>query len=163
MRPIKVKGVEYKNYLVDTEGNIYTQEGNLMKQHLTHEGYLRVKLSKGLKRGMYLVHRIVAETYLDNPKGFPIVHHKNSVRNDNRVSNLEWCDNSHNQKERFKNQLGTKAKEVLQICPQTGKIINKFPSPIIAEKELGICRQNISKVAKGKRNHAGGFVWKYAS
>jgi hypothetical protein len=60
------------------------------------KGYHQVTLynnSKGYKRK---VHRLVAETYIENPNNFSDVNHKNEIKNDNKVTNLEWCNNQYN-------------------------------------------------------------------
>ncbi|MCY1105825.1 hypothetical protein [Shouchella clausii] len=164
MKFITINGIKSKYYKVDIYGNVYSVTGNshlLMKPYLTNDGYRRIKLSKDLGQKHYRICRLVAETYLDNPQKLPIVNHKNENRADDRVDNLEWVDNSKNQKQRFSSRVGTKSKEVQQICIDTGSIIKVFVSPIYAEKETGIARQNISKVCRGLRNQAGGFKWKY--
>lgn len=163
MKNIVVDGKEIEFYLADENGNIYNKEGKLMKQHLTRNGYLRVKLSRGLDRKMYLVHRIIAETFIPNPSNYPIVNHLDSVRDNNKVSNLEWTDNSHNQKQRYDKNgyVGTKRKKVAQIDSKTGEVIKIWEYIELAEKELGICSQNIGKVASGKRKSAGGYKWLY--
>src|SRR5699024_2330856 len=164
MRNVTINGITSKFYKVDKAGNIYSIQENglyLMKPYLTHDGYRRIKLSQDLGQKHYRICRVVAETYLKNPKNLPIVNHKNKNRADDRVDNLEWCDNSHNQKQRFKTTIGTKAKEVAKICLDTDEVIEVFVSPIYAEEETGIARQNISKVCRGLRHHAGGFKWRY--
>lgn len=49
-------------------------------------GYMRVRIN----RTKYLVHRLVAETFIPNPSNEPTVDHRNRKRTDNRVSNLKW-------------------------------------------------------------------------
>lgn len=155
-------GVEVRHYQVDTDGNVYVSNtGQKLTTFTSWNGYDRVKLSVGVKRGMYLVHRLVASTFIENPDNLPIVNHKNNIRNDNRVENLEWCNNSKNQKQRFKTHKGTKRKPVKMIDLKTGEVLKIFESPQDAETETGIARQNISKVALGHRNHAGGYRWEY--
>ena len=165
MKHIIVNGVENPYYLADEEGNIYNIEGKQMTLHLTNNGYLRVKLSRGIERKMYLVHRIIAETFIPNPYNYPIVNHLDSTRDNNKVSNLEWTDNSHNQKQRYdKNgHKGTKRKPVAQVDSVTSDIIKVWDSPIDAERELGIHHQNIWKVANNVygRKTAGGYKWKW--
>ena len=162
MKNLVVNGVTTTNYFIDENGTVYTSEKIPMKAHKMANGYLRVKLRKDIPAGLYLVHRLVAETFIPNPKGLPIVNHKDSKRDNNHVSNLEWCDNSHNQKQRFMNGYkGTKRKTVQQIDLKTDEIINEWESPIDAENATGVARQNVSKVCRGLRNHAGGFRWRY--
>ena len=161
MKHIVVNGQLSTNYFVDEEGNIYTSEKIPMKLHKMKNGYLRVKLRKDVKAGLYLVHRIVAETFIPNPEGHPIVNHKDNTRDNNRVDNLEWCNNSHNQKQRFKTYKGTKRRPVAQIDLQTSKVVKVWESPIDVRKELGIANQNIHKVCNGLRHSAGGYGWKY--
>lgn len=67
---------------------------NKMTKHLyvTHlnRGYVRITLSLNNNNKHFRVHRLVAQTYLENPKGLPQVNHINGDKTDNSVSNLEW-------------------------------------------------------------------------
>lgn len=164
MKNIIIDGNELESYFADEDGNLfYEYRGEIrpLTKFISWNGYSRVKLSKGIKRGMYLVHRIIAETFINNPNKFPIVNHKNNIRDDNRLVNLEWCNNSYNQKQRFKNRRGTKAKRVEQIDLETNQVLKVWETPLDVYKELEILNQNISKVCRGERRQAGGFGWRY--
>lgn len=160
MRNIVINGEVNLYYLISEDGKVFNIDGKEMTLFKTKNGYVRVKLSRGVKRGMYLVHRLVAETYINNDDMFPIVNHKNNIRHDNRVSNLEWCDNSYNQKQRFLNIRGTKSKPVIQYTLD-GCFVKEWSTPKEVYEVLGIQAQNISKVCRGVRKQTGGFVWRY--
>ena len=166
MRYIVVKGIEYKSYMVDIYGDIYSVKGDgslyRMKKHISNAGYYRVSLKRDLPNKMYTVHRIVAETYLDNPFGYPIVNHKDYNKLNNEISNLEWCSYSHNNKHTVLRMTTHHSyKKVAQIDLSTNKIIKIWDGISLACRELGIYGSNIAKVCSGERNHAGGFGWKY--
>lgn len=70
--------------------------GNVITPVLGWGGYLTVALRKNKKMVRIYLHRIVALAFIPNPEGKPILNHKNSIRTDNSVSNLEWCTYSEN-------------------------------------------------------------------
>lgn len=43
-----------------------------------------------------MVHRLVAMTFISNPRDLPFINHKDEIRTNNCVSNLEWCTQSYN-------------------------------------------------------------------
>lgn len=163
MKNMVIDGVESKYYFIDVNGNIENKHGHQMTPFISNSGYARVKLTVGCERGMYSVHRPLAETYLENPKNFPIVNHLNSIRDDNRVENLQWATNSMNQLQRFRENghEGTKRRPVAQICLYRDKVIREWGSAIDATREIGVANQNIYKVCRGQRQSAGGYGWKY--
>ena len=161
MKNIILNGVENPYYYITRNGEVYNKEGKQLTLFKMNNGYLRVKLSRGCKRGMYLVHRLVAMTYIPNIDNFPIINHKDSNRSNNHVSNLEWCNNSHNQIQRFKNNHLNGCEKSIEQLDFDGNIIACYPSMKVAGYTTGIARQNISKVCRGLRNHAGGYFWRY--
>ena len=67
-----------------------------MTQHDNGNGYLFVNLWKNNKGKREYVHRLVALAFIDNPKQFPQVNHKDEDKQNNYVDNLEWCDCKYN-------------------------------------------------------------------
>jgi hypothetical protein len=92
----------YENYIVTKDGKVYTKSHRQYLSLINNSGYSNVVLysfdRKTKKRTSVCtsVHILVARLYIDNPNNYPYVNHKNSIRDDNRVENLEWCTPSQN-------------------------------------------------------------------
>lgn len=82
---------------VDSEGNCYSSRtGSQLKPYTDRDGYLKVGSNyKGQNKRVF-VHRAVALTFIPNPENKPCVNHKDSVRDNNHVDNLEWCTHKEN-------------------------------------------------------------------
>lgn len=72
------------------------KRGKVISQKKNIYGYMEVHLSKGGRSSSMKVHRLVTMAFIPNPDNLPYVNHKNEVKTDNRVSNLEWCDSRYN-------------------------------------------------------------------
>lgn len=71
-------------------GNFRKITGKIIKPNKIWSGYLRISLWKQQVEYKSL-HRLVAETFIPNPQNLPCVNHKDEVKSNNSVSNLEWC------------------------------------------------------------------------
>lgn len=79
---------------------LFTSSEKILKPNTLAKGYFQVELKRDKKRCCLQVHRLVAITFIENPDptNFVQVNHINGDKQDNRIENLEWCDNSLNQK-----------------------------------------------------------------
>ncbi len=126
-------------------------------------GYLRADLNlPGEKAIQQSIHRLVAETWLENPKNLPQVNHKNGVKTDNRVENLEWCTAKENIQHSFATGLQRKRGSAIVQVDLEGKEIARFPSIREASRKLGIKHQRISNVLNGWGNTLSGYTFKFA-
>lgn len=74
-----------------------TYPERILKPSKNPNGYRVVTLTKKGKMRYFSVHRIVLKTFKGNPKKLPTVNHKNGIKDDNRLSNLQWMDYSQQQ------------------------------------------------------------------
>lgn len=151
-----------------SNGVVQNRNSKIRKQVPTRTGYLQVNLSKNNIQKMVTVHKLVAQAFLPNPKGYSEINHKNEDKSDNRSINLEWCSRAYNNSygtriSRIvaKNKNGALSKPIFQVT-FSGKIVNFWPSA----KEAGRHGFDFSKVAmcaRGERSQHKGFKWIYCS
>jgi hypothetical protein len=92
---IKLNGTK-SNYWINENGEIINKKGKTMKYYTINSGYFCVKLSKDNVKKAYLVHRLVAETFIGKIPKHMVVNHINGNKHDNRVENLEIVSYSEN-------------------------------------------------------------------
>lgn len=110
------------------------------------------------------MHRLVALAFLKNPSNLPQINHKNEIKTDNYVDNLEFCDSKYN------SNYGThierySSKQRIQVSAYDflGNKMRTFRSFSEASSVLNIPESNISQAVCGKYETAGGYVWRKGS
>jgi transposase len=105
-----MKQIPFLNdYYISEEGEVFSKKRGALKKlksHIDTSRYYRIGL-KDLngKERKYLIHRLVAITYLDNPKKLKFVNHKDGDKYNNHFSNLEWCTFQENMKHAYSTGL----------------------------------------------------------
>lgn len=92
----RVKRLERSYTERNSRKAIHILEEKELKPSKTKKGYLLVVLYKNNERKIKKIHRLVAEAFLENTDNLPQVNHKDECKTNNKVENLEWCDNKYN-------------------------------------------------------------------
>lgn len=143
---------------------IYFTKEEILKGRVGNGGYLQAILchSDGTRKSIKF-HRIVAETFIENPEDKKTVNHKDGVKTHNGAENLEWNTHGENIRHAFKIGLSNNnyvKKKVSQI--KDNKVIKIWESATDAKRKLGVCNCAISRCCKGELKQTGGFQWKFA-
>ena len=141
----------------------------ILKPVKNPRGYLQVNLCKDGHVKRSTVHRLVAEAFIPNTQGLETVNHKDEVKSNNAVSNLEWmsqkdnCNYGTRNKRVAEAQINhpKKSKVVQMFDKSTGELLATFPSTHEAARVTEIKRASISHCCTGISKSAGGYVWKY--
>ncbi len=148
--PIK----DFPNYEINIIGEVRRinnstrgKAGYLLKSFIHTKGYKSIRLrNKGLSK-TFRIHRLVAEAYLPNPKQMPQVNHINGIKTDNHISNLEWCDNSYNQRHSY-NVLNKRPGMVDELLQRKLQRVRTHP---IQKRDEVLEQRNERKIFKRSR------------
>jgi len=156
--------------------NHHGTDERIIAPALDKRGYQRVCLGNRPDRATYKVHRLVAMAFIPNPKNKRTVNHKNGIKDDNRVENLEWATDSENSlhsvhvlgrkvpKNRSNHKTGKehfRSKKIAKINKITGEVLEVFESGNQAAIKNNLYQANIHRCASVGSGTTGGFKWKY--
>ena len=138
------------------------KEEHLCRQTKGKTGYLSVFLcDKGTQKHC-LVHRLVAQEFIQNPYNFRCVNHKDENKQNNYVENLEWCTHKYNMNYgSVAKKIGEANSKPIMQLDLNGDIIRRYPSVMQAQRETGFSNGWIGDCLRGRRKTYKGYLWKY--
>lgn len=140
----------------------HSKEGKLLKGRVTGKGYLSVVLFRNSVRKSNSIHRLVAQAFIPNPENKPEVNHIDEDKTNNNIDNLDWSTPKENSNHGTRNDriAETKSIPIIVININTGEV-EEFYGISECARQLGLHKQNITSVLKGKRKQTGGYTFKY--
>lgn len=140
--------------------NTNIEKERIKSQKIRKDGYLEVALYKNGKGKYIQVHRLVAKSFIPNPKKLPQVNHIDGIKTNNIVENLEWVSISDNAIHSSR-VLRNNVRKINQYDLK-GRYLATYSSIIIAGEINNIRESSIANVLAGRRNKTFGYKWKYA-
>lgn len=155
----EVKSLERKTFNNGTKTENIIKE-KILKKPLDKDGYIIYCLFKNNKRFSLKAHRLVAIEFIDNPQNKPQVNHKNGIKTDNSVDNLEWVtakENSvHATQLGLNYQLGGELHHMSKLtAKQINEIFDFYLNKNITQKEIAriynVSQTQINRILNKKR------------
>lgn len=167
--------VDFPNYKVDSEGRVYNNQGNELRQTKNRSGYLVVKLCRDGFEKQCSVHRLVASAFYDNPDQSLEVNHIDGNKENNHIGNLEWVTRSENLKHAYNHGLRKShltiddrrkgASIIKEISSRPVRVIETgriYPSLRDCAKSMNCDVSAISKCCNGVANQHHGYHFTFA-
>lgn len=137
------------------------QKGKLMKTRLDKDGYVIVSLqTTNGKSKTIRVHRLVLNTFSNNKNKLPCVNNKDENKENNCLSNLEYCTHKYNSNYGtcIKRKSEHKKIPIIQYDKEMN-FIKEWDSATDASVKLGMDNSSISACVRGKLKSFHGYIW----
>lgn len=157
-------------YQVSSFGNVRSISRNhagvikhrvkLLSQKISNCGYVRVTFFKNWIRKDSSVHRLVATAFIGNGEGFE-VNHKDGIKTNNCVENLEWCTQSINTLHAYRTGLmkpPNNGRWIPISIVKDGVVIKSYPSKNELYRKEKIDYKTIAKLLSGELPQYKGFT-----
>ena len=162
-------------YAITENGEVWSYKHKKFLKPQIVNGYYKVDLvDRDNKVHQCTIHRLMALTFLPNPNNLPCINHKDEVKTNNHIDNLEWCTYKYNSNygsarekistnktaEGWKRcrEACVKARSKAIKCIETGVL---YKSAREAQRILNLPNAHINDCCNGKRNIAGGYHWEF--
>jgi DNA-binding XRE family transcriptional regulator len=108
---------------------------------------------------MMVLHRVIGRAFLPNPLNLPEINHKNGIKTDNRVENLEWCSRSHNIKHCYETTDRRRNRgELSPTCiikdaeiKEVRRLLKRGATQDFVARKFGVKQCTISDINTGRR------------
>jgi hypothetical protein len=146
------------NYFVSNLGRFKNNKNEIKTNYIPSTGYIRIRISNK----KYLLHRLVALTFLENPENKEFVNHKDGNKINNLLDNLEWATCLENNLHKISNGLSNCTKKIIQYDIDMTKL-NEFKSIVECSKRVNISKNTIGNICRGKtKSTKCGYIFRYA-
>lgn len=156
---------EYEGlYQVSNLGNIKNNKNKIMKPFINNAGYCEIKLSKEKKKKHHRVHRLVAQTFLNNYDKDLQVNHKDGNKLNNNIENLEMLTDKENKRHAIENNLFKYAngkKRKVKQYDLNGNFIKEWDCMHDIEKTYKVSHTSIRFVCLRRNKTCKNYIWRY--
>lgn len=153
--------VNWDSYMISSYCRVMNiTTGKIKTPHLHHSGYYTISMHKNGKPKYFILSRLIGLHFVPNPDRLPEINHKNKIRRDNRISNIEWNLSIENIEHRMTSLDYDNKKPIIQM-DMDGNEIREWESTYKAAKTLSVSSGNITNTLLGKFKYAYGYKWKY--